>query len=161
MCENKGFTLIELLVVVLIIGILSAVALPQYTAAVEKSRAMEAVTLVRSLRDAQNIYYMANGSYSPDLEGLDLSFNGATGTEFKTKNFQYSLDEIANSARAHVWGHRINSPLSYYIISYLAEQKICCLARKTVAADNNFCKKFTSSPETAAIEPGYNCYEIK
>ena len=147
MCENKGFTLIELLVVVLIIGILSAVALPQYTAAVEKSRAMEAVTLVRSLRDAQNIYYMANGSYSPDLGGLDLSFNGA--------------DEIGNSARAHVWGHRINSPLSYYIISYLAEQKICCLAAKTVAADNNFCKKFTSSPETAAIEPGYNCYEIK
>lgn len=72
--NNAGFTLIELLVVVLIIGILSSIALPQYTKAVKKARGAEALTAVKALADAQSIYYMANGSYSIDnnQDNLDI-----------------------------------------------------------------------------------------
>ena len=59
---RRGFTLIELLVVVLIIGILSSIALPQYTNAVEKARLSEALSMIGSLKTGIDAYVLANGS---------------------------------------------------------------------------------------------------
>lgn len=70
--KNAAFTLIELLVVALIIGILSAVALPQCQRAVAKSRAVQAITLVKSVRDAAEVYYLANGVYPSSLNDIDV-----------------------------------------------------------------------------------------
>ena len=69
---KRGFTLIELLVVVLIIGILSSVALPQYTKAVNKARATETWTLGKAFFDAQNIYLMETGQITDQLDDLSL-----------------------------------------------------------------------------------------
>ena len=81
--NKKAFTLIELLVVVLIIGILAAIALPQYQVAVEKSRFTQSIVIARAIRDAQDLYYLNNNTYSDDFAELDLSFSPtASGTYF-------------------------------------------------------------------------------
>lgn len=78
-----GFTLIELLVVVLVIGILSAIALPQYQQAVYKTKLTNAIQTAIVIRKAEETYYMANGKYLPNtLDGLDIDFNLEREGEF-------------------------------------------------------------------------------
>lgn len=72
---KKGFTLIEVLVVVLIIGILTSVALPQYQKSVHKARAAQALIDLKAIVDAAQVYYATFNKVPASLDDLDVTIN--------------------------------------------------------------------------------------
>ena len=98
--NNSGFTLIELLVVVLIIGVLSAIALPQYTTAVEKSRAAEALTLMSATRDAVERYRFQKDAWpsANNFAVLDVEIP-QNGSDYGGKNYKITMMPLADSTK--------------------------------------------------------------
>lgn len=120
----KGFTLIELLVVVLIIGILASIALPQYQKAVEKSRAVEAVSFISTLEKAIDLWVLSNGPADADkmLENndLDISFPCLSFDSdgcCLTKDFRY-CPYCRRNGTCEIDNYRINSSTYYPLIAW-------------------------------------------
>ncbi len=145
---NRGFTLVELLVVVLIIGILSSIALPQYETAVEKSRASEAFINGRSILDAMNRSINERPNEPPTTRAsLDIKLSGgewnSAATQYQTKDFTYDLSAGDRLVVTRTFGNGQKYTLTFYNnLSSRPDDRVC-----TASGDKaeNLCRSFEGS----------------
>jgi type IV pilus assembly protein PilA len=92
--EGEGFTLIELLVVIIIIGILSAIALPSFLNQANKAKQSEAKTYVGSLNKGQQAYFTEKGSFGTAISDLGV------GIKSQTANYTYATATTGSGTAA-------------------------------------------------------------
>lgn len=178
--KNQGFTLIELLVVVLIIGILAAIAVPQYQKAVLKTKLHTGLPLVKALYQSQKSYQLATGKFANDIDLLDISIPknsscrkagdgsysrylcdfGAVGIYDNLSNVQFIVPntiaylQFVKDIKYNKWNSVMDAK----------EGQIWCFAEKSNKIANDICKSMGGeyfNTDTGTTPPVWTRYIIK
>ncbi len=156
---RHGFTLIELLVVVFIIGILAAVALPQYQKAIEKAKTAQALTLLKSVYQAAKVYELANGSWPSSFSQLDVKIPWTGNTKVTTpahwetfSNGDWSLVLSYSTSVPAIWVIRNSGNYAYAGFCILKFPQEAVPANQLLCVEghsaNSFSKSFTAKHKT-------------
>lgn len=147
--KKQGFTLIELLVVVLIIGVLAAMALPQYRVAVGMSRASTMYAFMRGVDQAQQAFYMANNRYATTFDSLSVGIPpGFTKTDertiYKERTRCYIMTGHGNqdiSIKCDI------NPLMVTLEKYHSQNFYICWAAVNKETANQICRNLSGREE--------------
>ena len=154
MKQKKGFTLIELLVVVLIIGVLAAVALPQYKKAVAKTHAMQGLIVLKSIDTAVRSFYLANGIYPTKVDELNIDIPGTIDNNcvwFDTWSFCLTdTYMMTQNWKMNSNNHPVSSKYGFY--KWFTRQTIYCHSDDTLDTTQT-CKILSNNHK--GNPPGY------
>lgn len=157
---KRGFTLIELMVVVIIIGILASLAIPNYTASVEKTRAAKAVLLSKQIENALTTHFMRNQTFpsyaadqtssaqvgavldaigvgaqlQSDTSDFSISFN-SNSTNTRTMTFNVARNKSSGSPAAPIY--TFTTTMNMTIPPVITRT---CVAAGTGTSDKAFCE---------------------
>ena len=143
---SKGFTLIEMLVVVLIIGILAAVALPQYKYIVLKTHFTDLKSSLNSIKDAEERYFVAKGEYTDNRNNLDIEFPFSEDVSSLhiiniSPNVQCGIEAVFNTG-SYKMIYCASLKRKIYLFYFLSRHKhACCNYDLSNLYNDEFCKK--------------------
>ena len=158
--NKRGFTLIEVLVVVLIIGILTSVALPQYQKAVWKSRAAQIIPVVKALGEAEQVYFATHNTYTTNIDDLDVSVPHPTGYDGNKNYWTIHLQETywSNHVYAEIdrWGSH-----HFYIRYYLPDGIMECFPQSNNGPGAKICRSLSQeAPYPCNGRTEFKCYKL-
>ena len=164
--SNKAFTLIELLVVVLVIGILTSVALPQYQTAVRKSRFAGLMPLSRSIKNAEEEVFMSTGHYTSQLDTLstripgEIDESGSMVTNGEGSSFSISTDGTLDYVRGLTKDGK-NAYVMYLARSGRYPNEIHCEAEADNYLAEKVCLSYGMTKTATATTSGFKAYVVE